>query len=107
MMPTLNEYRELAQADAVQQTLASKSIYPTDAQGPFYVYGPLFPLLGASVAWMTGWSPLIACRVLSLYLTALTAALGAWVTYKSVRKATHASTAVVMGLVAFAWMLRT
>lgn len=33
MMPTLNEYRELAQADVVKQILASHSIYPTDARG--------------------------------------------------------------------------
>lgn len=63
-------------------------------------------MLGAFMTWLTGLTPLIACRVLSLTLTALTAALGAWITYKSVRKITHASTAIVMGLVAFAWMLR-
>lgn len=107
MMPVYNEYRELAQADAVRLILSSQSLYPADAQGDFYLYGPLFPLLAALFTWLTGTTPLTGGRILSLLLTLLTAALAAFITYRAARRVHSASQATIMALVTSAWMLRT
>ncbi len=69
-MPGLNEYREWAHADAAWLMTQGGSPYAVgDGSADVYLYGFLYPMLGAALQWLTDADALLLLRWLTCALT--------------------------------------
>lgn len=103
-MPGMNEYREQAQADAIYMIGHGINLFPDNAEGTFYLYGFMFPLISSLVEWLTGVSSLMAGRLVSLMATLGIMGLGSHVVTKNINCRLEK---VVVFLVSASWLSLT